>query len=369
MPFWAPLALTSATAALLALPVTPALYELRKRRDAAPLPTSRHDGRIGNFAQALRMRLEPLRPQLELCRTKNGICRTNADGMEVLLVGRDSFDFNPSLMEGIAAVMCSQDALVPAGSVIEADVYSEGTLELGEGAAIRAALGAGDIVMGRNSSALRWLHADSNAYLCHGSTAYGRLSAGLTIRLERGCCFQRMHAPQILTVDADHADPASQVARGFLPSKPHACEAIAGPENSAADAHDLFATSRPRMRIEGNFFLPPGETLNANVIATGDVRFGAGSRFFGSAKSYKDTVLEEDSCAHGSIVCGQTLHLGLRSFVAGPIMAEGDVVMARGSCVGGPDALTTLSSHGASISAGCQLYGTVWARVRGSVED
>ena len=36
MSAWAPLALTSLTAALLALPVTPALYELWKRADAAP---------------------------------------------------------------------------------------------------------------------------------------------------------------------------------------------------------------------------------------------------------------------------------------------------------------------------------------------
>jgi len=130
MPSWAPLALTSVTAALLALPVTPALYELWKRGDATPLPTSRHDGRIANFADVLRSRLEPLRPQLERCRSQRELLRTCIDGMDVLLVGCNSqdFDFDPRVIEGIDAVMFSQDALIPAERVVEADVYSDGAL-------------------------------------------------------------------------------------------------------------------------------------------------------------------------------------------------------------------------------------------------
>ncbi len=89
MPPWAPLALTTLTAALLAVPVTPALYELWKRADAAPLPTSRHDGRIANFAEAFRSRLQPLLPQLERCRNQRQLVRTCIEGMEVLLEGRD----------------------------------------------------------------------------------------------------------------------------------------------------------------------------------------------------------------------------------------------------------------------------------------
>jgi predicted acyltransferase (DUF342 family) len=130
----------------------------------------------------------------------------------------------------------------------------------------------------------------------------------------------------------------------------------------------MFTTSRPRLRVEGDFALPAGETLDANIIATGELHIGRGARLLGSAKSYKDTVIDEDACVHGSIVCGGTVWLGPRTFATGPVMAENDVLMARGARVGSPDAPTTISSSGANIAAGCQLHGTVWARVRGNIE-
>jgi hypothetical protein len=288
--------------------------------------------------------------------------------MEVLLVGCDDFDFDPQLLHGVAAIMFSQAARVPAANVIEADVYADCPLNLEEGAALRAALGAGDIFLGKNSSVLRWLHADGNIHLSQGSTACGRLSAGQSIRLEPGCSFQHMRAPQIFTVEADEAHQAEHaLTSGSVCSPAHVCKTWVDAV-LPADVGDVFAPSRQRIRIRGDFFLPAGETLNANVIATGALRLAPGARLFGSAKSYKDTVLEEDACVHGSIVSAETVRLGPRTFAAGPIMAEADVVMARGSRVGEPDSLTTISSCGAQIAAGCQLHGTVWARMRGNVE-
>jgi hypothetical protein len=366
MSSWATLALTTVTAALLAVPVAPALYELWKREDAAPLPTSRHDGRIANFADVFRSRLEPLRPRLERCRAQLEISRARVDGIEVLLVGcnAEDFDFDPSLVQGIAAVMFSRAALIPAGRVVDADIYADAALELEEGAALRAAVGRSDITLGKDSGVLRWLHADGGIYLRRGSSAYGRLSAGQSIRMEPGCGFQRMHAPSILTVDAGQDGDCVSV-----PSTAHVCETSEDAQHLPADRGEVFASSRPRLRVKGNFVLAPGETLNANVITTGELQFGAGARLFGSVKSYRGAELEEGSCVHGSIVCGGTLRLGPRSFVTGPIMAEGDVLVARGCRVGEPDALTTISSSGTQIAPGCQLHGTVWARVRGSVED
>jgi predicted acyltransferase (DUF342 family) len=378
---WAPLGLTTVTAALLALPVTPALYELWKRGDAAPLPTSRHDGRIANFAEIFHSRLAPLRPPLERCRTQREVFLTSIDGMQVLLVGSNSedFDFHPSLTECVDAIMLSQPALVPAGTVVEADLCTDSILELGEGSALRAARGASDIILGKNSVVLRWLHADGFIRLRRGSTAYGRISAGQSIWLEPGCVFEHMHSPQILTVDSHQGD-VDQRDTKYVPSKIHVCQnhvcqtqegTREDPQPAVldgTDASDAFTSSRKRIRIQGDFVLAAGETLSANVIATGEIRLGHGAHLFGTAKSYKDTVIEQDACVHGGIVCGGTVELGPRSFVTGPLLAEADVFIARGTRVGEPDALTTISSCRIQIAAGCRLHGTVWARVRGSVE-
>lgn len=351
MSSWAPFALTTLTAALLALPVTPALYELWKRADATPLPTSRHDGRITNFAETFRSRLQPLLPQLRTCSNQRELARTCVEGMVVLLVGSDHFDFDSSLTKGVAAVMVSGVAMIPPDRVVEADVFTDCGLDLGERSALRAAACEGDAVLENDSTVLRWLHADGSIFLRTGSSAYGRLSSRHSIRLAPGCAFERMSAPQIITVDSDRAESLA-------------------PLDDACQSHNSsdVSASRPRLRIQGDFSLAPGETLSANVIATGQVHLGAGARLLGSAKSYKDTVVDEAACVHGSIVSGRTIHLGQGCFAAGPVVAERDVVIARGSRVGEPDALTTISSSGVQIAAGCRVHGTIWARVRGIVE-
>ena len=367
MAAWAPLGLIAVTAALLAVPVTPALYELRKRDDVAPLPTSRHDGRIENFSEVFCSRLKPLLLQLDQCRAQRKVSRTNLDGTEVLLVGRDDFDFDPAQMRGIAAVLCS-NPMIPAGRAVQSDVYGEQNLTLAAGSAVRAAFAHGDITASTNSAVLRWMHAGGRIFLAEGSAVYGRLSAAEAIYLQPGCSFQHMQAPSILTLRVDGGSAAADLpvpdTRGPAQSVPSAVS-----DGRPVSTGDEPFASRPRVRVDGDFVLPPGEIMNANVIATGDLRLASGSRLFGSAKSYRDTVVEQDTTVEGSIISGRTLLLGPRCFVAGPILAERDVVVSRGVRVGTIDALTTISCSALRIASECRLHGTVWARIRGHVED
>jgi predicted acyltransferase (DUF342 family) len=316
------------------------------------LPTSRHDGRIENFAEAFCARIEPLRAQLRECQAKQEVLRTDAEGMEVLLVGRDNFDFDERLLRGVSAVICGTAACVPCGRIINADLYGDTTLRIGQGATVRAALAAGDITLEENSAVLRWLHAYGDVHMRRGSISYGRLSSLQTIHLQSGCGFQRLHAPRVVAGDSD------------IPSLgvPHI------PQESRTLTGDSWLNPQ-RIRIDGDFELPPDESTTGNLIVTGDLCLGAESRFSGSAKSYQDTIVAEGASVRGPLVCGGTVHLASRAFVAGPIIAERDVWMGRGVCVGTPEAPTTVSSCRIRIGVGSELHGTVWARLRGTVED
>lgn len=371
MALWGPFGLLLITAALLVLPVAPALIELRERTDAAPLLTSTHDGRIVNFADAFHARLEPLRPQLEQCQRNEELLHVSIGGMNVLLVGRDGFDFQPDDLQSVSAVMCAH-AMIPAKHVLETDIHAQMTLELGENAAVRAALSGGDIILGRNSTAFRWLHANGNIYLLEGSSAFGRLSARHSIHLEPGCAFEHMFAPQIITTGSYDEDPADELFKlqGPPENASHAEVRQLNPHSRRVSANvgHVFVPSRPRLRVQGDFVLDPGETMNANVIATGEIRFGAGSRFLGNAKSYHDVLIEDGASVHGSIVCGGDLRLGPRCFIAGPVMAEGNARIARGSRIGAPESLTTISVNAAQVATGCTLHGTCWARAGGRIE-
>lgn len=370
MALWAIVALTGATAALLAVPVAPALFELRKRNDATPLPTSCHDGKITNLAEAFSSCMESLGPQLEDCARQGQVTRTRIDHTDVLLVGPQNFDLTAKLTRGVAAVMCSHSVTIPAAEVIDADVHAKGVLRLLPNAALRAGISA-QAVLEPDSAVLRWLHGRGSVHMLCRSAAYGRLSAEHFIHLQPGCVFEHMHAPQIHVVEHEDLQPQSgTTCRCSLPQPTcHICEIEASHEHEPGDWHDIFAAYRRRIRHEGDFLLPAHQTLNANIIATGAVRFGSNSRFIGGTKSYKNTFVEEGACIHGSLVCGGTLYLSEHSSVTGPVMAEEDVVIASGARVGRPDALTTIAARNVKIATGSQLHGTVWARVRGTVEN
>jgi cytoskeletal protein CcmA (bactofilin family) len=80
-------------------------------------------------------------------------------------------------------------------------------------------------------------------------------------------------------------------------------------------------------------------------------------------------VIGDQACIHGSVVSEAAVRLSPHSFVAGPILAEGDVRLMEESCVGAPGVLTTISCRRVHIAPGCQLHGTVWAREGGIVES
>ena len=367
MTYWAPFLLVAVTAILLVLPVTPALHELQKRRDASALPTSRHDGKIVNFAESFHSKLEPCRGELEICRTKREIKRTRLDGIELLLVGSRDFDFEPEQMQNVDAVVAAETVSIPPRRIVDADLWSYGDLHIGEGAVLRAGLSSGNIVLAPNSAVLRWLHAHGSVYLQRGSIAHNRLSAERSILLEPGCAFQRLHAPVILSRNSDPEGKGPLLTASSSTVLPDLQQIFSGTDDQIPEQEQLFS-ARPRMRIQGDFVLPPGESLRANVITTGEFRLGRGACFFGSVKSYRNTVLEDGASIRGSVACGGTAYLGAGSFLSGPLMAENAVYLSNGSCVGRQNSPTTVAACTVQLSVEGRVHGTIWARVQGIVE-
>jgi len=179
-----------------------------------------------------------------------------------------------------------------------------------------------------------------------------------------------MHASGIFAVEdaasfRGHGTPNSVAA---LQQQLSAKGTVQIPEENPIPEEKQLLAARPRMRVQGDFVLRAGESLCANVITTGEFRVERGASLFGSVKSYKNTVMEQGASVHGSIACGATAYLGRDSFLAGPLMAEGDVCLASGSSIGKPDAPTTIAACGARLAVGCRIYGAIWARKQGSVE-
>lgn len=341
MPVLQPLALIAATSAFAALPLGPALAELRRSRDAAALPIRRDDDNIRNFAETFRAFS---RVHLERAAQQDAFQHSAA-----VLFHKSEFsqfvNADGELARGI--VLCQGEMTLGHKMIFRDDIYCAGTLIGGARNVYRSILTEQDLCLGENSQVLRWLHADGSISLGTYCRLHGRASADFIIYLRPGCTFRRMHAPVIAAVRED------------LQRKPSRHTSVAATSETAL--------SRFPSRLDGFFYLPAGGTHEGSVIARGKALLGAASRLAGNLKSHRELHVNEQVEVEGSLVSTSSIHLGEQCFVRGPVISERSVFIAAGAQVGSPECLTTISAPRISIAPGAVIHGTVWAREAGEV--
>jgi cytoskeletal protein CcmA (bactofilin family) len=349
---FAPLALTAATGAMFALPLAPALRELRSRRDASPIPTRQDDGKITNFADSFRRYIEPLLPELRECVGNDEVREiTLPNGRRAVIVGCSGTHQLSARMHGAridSLVLCGQRIVLGDGMVFTDDLYAADQLFCGENSVLRAVLGEADVFLAEGSRVMRWLHANQSVYVSRGSTVHGRVSAGHAVYLWPGCSFERVHAPRVACVWGESGFP---IARTTVVSN---CSRLDTPIR--------------RWRVTGDFQLQPGEDLVGNIVGTGEIRISKDCCLHGAIKSHGDTIVDADAEVDGSIVSIADVNIRGECFVRGPVLAEGEITIGAGAQIGAPNMLTTVSARSIRIEPGALIHGTVWARESGRTE-
>ena len=342
----APLALTVSTGALLALPLTPAMRELISKRDAGPLVTRKDDGKIDNFARALRVRSEPFQPWITRCAEQEISEAFDMPQGKIFVFGKPGAWDGPNRID--AFVLCAQPVSLPDGFQSTEDFFAKDSVKAGQKNLFRALLSESDIVLGDDTRILRWVHAESNLIVGRLCALFGRASAGKSATLTEGCAFERLHAPVIYSsIGAMKLDirresaPFSKLARGGI----------------------------GRKRSHGSIHLMADEQHYGDLVSLKALRLDEGACVYGSVKANGHVELARRAEVDGSLVSTKHIHIASGSFVKGPLIAERDIVIDSGVQIGLPDVPTTVSARRIRIAPGCVLHGTAWARVEGRVGD
>ena len=343
----APIVLTAATTALAALPLTPAIRELRRREDSTPLPTRTDDGEIRSFAHSFRRYLEPALVELDQAAfAKETRKITLADGSPALVLGgRGACDFAGRTVEQV--VLCAHDAFLPPQVSFTRDLFVRGRLVGGADNVIRAALVEGDASLADRTIVLRWLHVHGSLNAASGCQFFGRVSSDKLIGLGYGCRFERVSAPAVLA--------ALDEVPAYL-ERPH-------------DSGNRSTIDRRfgRLRVNGEVHLATGDVVQGHIVALGCVRIDEGARVTGSVKSHRNIRLGSGVEVHGAITSSARLEIADKCFVRGPLLSEEEVVIGTGTQIGSPDCATTVSAPRIRIAPGAVVYGTLWARESGEV--
>lgn len=337
----APLALTATTGALLALPLAPALRELRSKRDARPLITRKDDGRIGNFASSLRRRCN----ELELRLFHNGYPLDNAvlsaDETRVRILTRPPLERH---VEDL--VLCPNPIQLLDGFRSLGDFYAIDSVHCGASNVFRALMSESEIQLGDENQILRWIHAESALRTGKRCLLFGRASSSESIALSTDCTFERIHAPLIYT-----SSDASQLSLR-IESDPFS---------------KLAHSGIGRMRVHDKVHLSCGQQHRGDLVSTKTLMMDEESSVLGSVKANGEIRLNERASVDGSLVGTKAIHIGPGCFVKGPVISEQEIHIGTGTQIGLAGSATTISAPRIYLSPGSVLHGTVWARVEGRV--
>lgn len=305
------------------LPLLPALLELRRRREGAGLLIDRHHaGRPTYFATAL------LR-EVEQCAAVSA-AQARPDG-------------GPPAPAAPVELQTSQ------GRVL----YCAASCSLKVDASVPVVLAAQRLELQPGSRLRHWAHAGHVAV--RGGCSLGqRLTAHLRIDLEAPAEFRRLHAPSLV-----FGGPPVRMAELPRPSRPLDVAAL---PNIVYRQWDIG-----RLVLRGDLVLPPGTRVDASLVVMGNVTLGEGCVVVGSIKAHGCVELGANVLVQGALVARKGVRAGPLSRLSGPVMGEQWVELEQGVMVGGPNALTTVSTQRLRVHEGVVICGTAWARLHGQL--
>jgi hypothetical protein len=327
-----------ATIAWIAIPFLPALLELLRPRDAAPLTSVGQDsGLLTYFATSFTERVK-----------NEGLLGTTppawlSDGSAVRVHSAST----PLAAErgGTSdVVLVVDDTPVPAGVSIGAELFARQGFHGGANSTYRAILGQRDVRLGAGSTVQRWVHASGRLMAAAGTRLIGRATADVAIVLESGVQFDRLDAPVVRVGEA--SEGASE-----MPVLPVAAYTPFLPSNALVLGPGYW-------RVAGDFVVPAGASLVGSVIALGNVIVSEGARVEGSIKARGTLQVRARAVVVGALAARGRITIGNGAQVSGPVIAETSVAVGAAT-VGSAGTRTTVTAPQVELRNGATVYGAV----------
>lgn len=352
--------LTLCTIVLFSLPLLPALVEFIIKSDAAPLKVVRElDNNAWYFADGFRQYVRDKFPGF-FSYAAHAVPQTDA------MADRAAFHIIPETempaftteetAEGLhRRLLLSHAPLsLPDSLIFETEVYGVRGIKSGKWNQFRGLLAEGDIVLNDYSSVFRWIHSGGDMRIKEGCVLYGRASAEKSITLLDDCNFERLHAP--LVQFGDSALPP------LPPPAPEDLKVIRKPKHAIKHFESYWW-------IDGDLDIPEECLFTGNLIISGNVTIGTGSRIDGSIKSHGTATINAGASVQGSVFSMKDISVADHCSIGGPVVATDNISIGTGSVIGKKDAFTTVNARRIAIIDNAMVFGSVWASEYGSVRE
>jgi cytoskeletal protein CcmA (bactofilin family) len=336
-------------AALLMLPLVPALRELFRASDNKALSVVQsHDGRPENFSINFRQFAH----------------RTMEASTEMETVA----DAEKPIVTDTPALELRQDpgeTLLASGSVnlcedlwMHEEVYAKQTIVCAPRVHARALLAEESLRTASDVTILRWAHS-KEVSIGDRNELYGRLTASDKIEFRNRAVFQRLNAPRI-----DFHSSRRQDDRMERPNLAQ-LQRITAPEIVS----QVLVNKAPHRSVAlTSFTLPEFSIFEGDLIVRGKLKIGEGCWVKGSIKADGNILIGARVRVSGTIVTRESLFIGHDTHIAGLVVGERKVRIGRNVQIGDSTRPTTITAEEIVLAPGTQVYGTIWARRLGRAQ-
>ncbi|HLB55108.1 MAG TPA: polymer-forming cytoskeletal protein [Gemmatimonadales bacterium] len=334
------LALVGVTLVWFLLPLLPALRELVRPTDIAPLKVvDRSAGLIVYFARNFRRYLDRVLPAEA---GAGDYAAKLLDGTEFVRVNRRMEQLATDGKVEKRLVVLDAPLSLPGDQTFLMEVYARAPLVSGPETNYRAIYAERDLTLGENNRVFRWTHAGGPLTVGAHSILRGRVSSDTRVSFGADVVFERAGAPVIAHGEA--REPPIRPDNGLTSWAPEGVRKIGD-----------------HLRIEGDLDIPKGSRVTGNLVVAGRLRIGAGALVEGSIKAHRDIELAEGAQVSGAAVSRARLSVGPGGWIGGPAIAERGLRLSQNAVVGGPSLPATVSATEVELAPGATVYGQISA--------
>lgn len=344
------LALFAVTLVWFLLPLIPALVELLRPTDIAPLQVvDRSSGYVAYFARNFRSYLEKQIAALPTEAQAGDFVGKLPDGTQFIRVHKSAEGLTHEADAGTQnrLVVLDTPLTLPGNEMFLMEVYARATLIGGPNAVYRAIYAERDLGLGEASKILRWAHAGGTLGVSGHSVLRGRVTADKRVVLGHNVVFERIGAP-VISVARENEPPPPP------PSNPREFRL---PEGSRRVGD--------HMRVTGDLDIPEGVRFMSSLVVSGTLRIGMGAIVEGSVKAHRDVELADEAQVRGAVVARRRIMVGAAAWIGGPVIAEERIRLGRDVVVGSPDMPATVSAPEVELANGATVYGQISAPMGG----
>ena len=347
LPFFALLAVT---VAWFLLPMLPALRELVRPTDTAPLQVvDRSSGYVAYFARNFRSYLEKQIAALPAEAQAGDYLGKLPDGTQFIRVHKSAGGLTHETEAGTQnrLVVLDTPLTLPGNEMFLMEVYARATLIGGPHAVYRAIYAERDLGLGEASKVLRWAHAGGTLGVSGHSVLRGRVTSDKRVVLGHNVVFERIGAP-VISVARENEPP---------PPPPSSPKEFRLPEGSRRVGD--------HMRVHGDLDIPEGVRFLSSLVVSGTLRIGMGAIVEGSVKAHRDVELADEAQVRGAVVARRRIMVGAAAWIGGPVIAEERIRLGRDVVVGAPGLPATVSAPEVELANGATVYGQISAPMGG----